>query len=400
MSASAASAAPPVPVRVAGLDAYRGLVLALMMGEALHFCGVSAALPASGLWAFLCHHQDHVDWIGGSLHDLIQPGFSFLVGAALPFSLAARAGRGQSRGAMIAHAFRRALILVFLGIFLRSLGHPQTRFTFEDTLTQIGLGYGFLFILGLRPRRDQWIALAVILVVFWAAFALYPVPGPDFAWDSVGVPSDWPHLMTGFEAHWNKGENFSAQFDRWFLNLFPRETPFVFNEGGYQTLSFIPTLGTMILGLLAGGVVRGGRAARQKLTWLVTAGVAFLAAGWLLGALGLCPVVKRIWTPSFALWSGGWCFLFTALFYAVMDVRGHVRWAFPLTVLGTNSIAAYCMNWVLVAPVADALVRHLGRGPFLALGPAFERTLVGAAALLAVWLILHWMYRRRIFIRI
>ena len=400
MSSSAASAATPVPVRVAGLDAYRGLVLALMMGEALHFCGVSAAFPASALWAFLCHHQDHVEWIGCSLHDLIQPGFSFLVGAALPFSLAARAGRGQSRGAMIAHAFRRALILVVLGIFLRSLGHPQTRFTFEDTLTQIGLGYGFLFILGLRPRRDQWIALAVILVVFWAAFALYPVPGPDFAWESVGVPSDWPHLMTGFEAHWNKGENFSAQFDRWFLNLFPRETPFVFNEGGYQTLSFIPTLGTMILGLLAGGVVRSERTARQKLAWLVTAGVAFLAAGWLLGALGLCPVVKRIWTPSFALFSGGWCFLFTALFYAVMDVRGHVRWAFPLTVLGTNSIAAYCMNWVLVAPVADALVRHLGRGPFLALGPAFERTLVGAAALLVVWLILRWMYRRRIFIRI
>ena len=400
MSSSAASAAPPVPVRVAGLDAYRGLVLALMMGEALHFCGVSAAIPASALWAFLCHHQDHVAWIGCSLHDLIQPGFSFLVGAALPFSLAARAGRGQSRGAMIAHAFRRALILVVLGIVLRSLGHPQTRFTFEDTLTQIGLGYGFLFILGLRPRRDQWIALAVILVVFWAAFALYPVPGPDFAWESVGVPSDWPHLMTGFEAHWNKGENFSAQFDRWFLNLFPRETPFVFNEGGYQTLSFIPTLGTMILGLLAGGVVRSERTARQKLTWLVTAGVAFLAAGWLVGALGLCPVVKRIWTPSFALWSGGWCFLFTALFYAVMDVRGHVRWAFPLTVLGTNSIAAYCMNWVLVAPVADALVRHLGRGPFLALGPAFERTLVGATALLVVWLILRWMYRRRIFIRI
>ena len=163
------------------------------------------------------------------------------------------------------------------------------------------------------------------------------------------MPSDWPHLMTGFAAHWNKGENFSAQFDRWFLNLFPREKPFVFNEGGYQTLSFIPTLGTMILGLLAGGVVRSERTARQKLTWLVTAGVAFLAAGWLLGALGLCPVVKRIWTPSFALFSGGWCFLFTALFYAVMDVRGHVRWAFPLTVLGTNSIAAYCMNWVLVA---------------------------------------------------
>ena len=392
--------APSSPVRIAGLDAYRGLVLALMMGEALHFCGVAAAFPASALWAFLCHHQDHVLWVGCSLHDLIQPGFSFLVGAALPFSLTARAVRGQSRGAMIAHAFRRALILVVLGIFLRSLGHPQTRFTFEDTLTQIGLGYGFLFLLGLRPRRDQWIALAVILVVFWAAFALYPVPGPGFAWESVGVPSDWPHLMTGFAAHWNKSENFSAQSDRWFLNLFPREEPFVFNEGGYQTLSFIPTLGTMILGLLAGGVLKSERTARQKLQWLVAAGAAGLASGWILGALGLCPVVKRIWTPSFALFSGGWCFLFTAFFYWVMDVRGRVRWAFPLSVLGMNSIAAYCMNWVLVEPAAEALVRHLGHAPFLVLGPAFERTLVGAAALLVTWLILRWMHRRKIFIRI
>jgi predicted acyltransferase len=390
----------PLPVRVAALDAYRGLVLALMMGEALHLCGVAAALPASALWAFLCHHQSHVEWVGCSLHDLIQPGFSFLVGAAMPFSMAARSGRGQSRGAMIAHAFRRAFILVILGIFLRSLGHPQTRFTFEDTLTQIGLGYGFLFLLGLRPRRDQWIALAVILVAFWAAFALYPAPGPGFDWESVGVPGDWPHLMTGFAAHWNKNENFSAQFDRWFLNLFPREEPFVFNRGGYQTLSFIPTLGTMILGLLAGGVLKGDRTPRQKLTWLVTAGVAFLASGWLLGALGTCPVVKRIWTPSFTLFSGGWCFLFTALFYAATDLRGRARWAFPLAILGMNSIAAYCMNWILVEPVGEALVRHLGQAPFEVFGPAYAKTLVGASALAVVWLILHWMYRRRIFIRI
>jgi heparan-alpha-glucosaminide N-acetyltransferase len=392
--------APPLPVRIAGLDAFRGLVLALMMGEALHFCGVAAALPASALWAFLCHHQDHVAWVGCSLHDLIQPGFSFLVGAAMPFSMAARAVRGQSRGAMILHAFRRALILVVLGIFLRSLGHPQTRFTFEDTLTQIGLGYGFLFLLGLRPRRDQWIALALVLAASWGAFALYPAPGPGFAWEAVGVDADWPHLMTGFAAHWNKNENLSAWFDRRFLNLFPREEPFVYNGGGYQTLSFVPTLGTMILGLLAGGVLRGERTSRHKLTWLLASGAAGIASGWLLGAIGLCPVVKRIWTPSFTLYSGGWCFLFTAAFYWVMDLRGRVRWAFPLTILGMNSIAAYCMNWVLVAPVAEALVRHLGRGPFLVLGPVYERTLVGAASLLVVWLILLWMHRRRIFIRI
>jgi predicted acyltransferase len=386
--------------RIGGIDVYRGLVLALMMGEALHFCGVAAARPGSALWAFLCHHQDHVEWIGCSLHDLIQPGFSFLVGAALPFSLASRSARGQGRRALVAHAFRRALILVVLGIVLRSLGHLQTYFTFEDTLTQIGLGYGFLFLLGLRPRRDQWMALVVVLVAFWAAFALYPAAGPGFDWESVGVPSNWPHLMSGFEAHWNKNENFSAWFDRWFLNLFPRARPFAYNGGGYQTLSFVPTLATMILGLLAGGVLRGEESASRKLHWLVTAGVACLALGGAVHGAGLCPIVKRIWTPSFALWSGGFCFLFLAFFYWVIDVRERRGWAFPLTVLGTNSIAAYCMSWVLVSPLAESLVRHFGRTPFLVLGEDFERTLVGGAALFATWLILVWMNKRRIYVRI
>jgi predicted acyltransferase len=283
---------------------------------------------------------------------------------------------------------------------LRSLGRPQTYFTFEDTLTQIGLGYPFLVLLGLRPRRDQWLALAVVLVGFWAAFALYPAPGEGFDWEAVGVPRDWPHQLTGFAAHWNKNENFSAQFDRWFLNLFPREQPFVFNRGGYQTLSFVPTLGTMLLGLLAGGVLRGEGSAPDKRRWLVLAGIFSLAAGWLLGALGVCPVVKRIWTPSFALWSGGFCFLFTALFYEVLDVRRRQRWAFPLVVLGTNSIAAYCLNEALMGPISQALVRHLPAAAFRVLGPAFEASLVGAGALALIWLILLWMHRRRIFVRI
>jgi predicted acyltransferase len=400
LDAPAPAVAAGSPVRVAGIDAFRGLVLLLMMGEALRFCAVAAARPASAVWAFLCHHQEHVPWVGCSLHDLIQPGFSFLVGAALPYSLSARATQGQGRGAMIAHAFRRALILVLLGVFLRSLGHAQTYWTFEDTLTQIGLGYGFLFVLGLRPRREQWLAFAVILVAFWLAFVLYPVPGPGFDWQSVGVPADWTQQMSGLEAHWNKGANLSEDFDRWFLNLFPREKPFLYNGGSWATLSFVPTLATMILGLLAGGVLRSGRSGEGKLRWLVVAGASFLAAGGLVHVLGLCPIVKRIWTPSFTLWTGGWCFLFLAFFYWVLDVRQKRGWAFPLLVLGTNSIAAYVMNWVFVGPAEEALVRHFGRAPFSVLGPGFEPLLVGAAALVVTWLVLLWMQRRKIFIRI
>jgi heparan-alpha-glucosaminide N-acetyltransferase len=390
----------PRSERLASLDAYRGLVMLLMMGEVLRFCAVAAARPASLVWGFLCHHQDHVPWVGGSLHDMIQPSFSFLVGAALPFSLASRTAAGQSRSRQVAHAFSRAFILIFLGIWLRSIGKPQTYFTFEDTLTQIGLGYGFLFLIGLRPRRDHWRVLALVLLAYWAAFALYPAPGSGFDWGAVGVVADWPHHLSGFAAHWDKNSNLGWAFDTWFLNLFPRERPFVYNDGGYATLSFIPTLGTMVLGLLAGGVLRSDRTKEARVRWLVAAGALGIASGWLLGATGLCPMVKRIWTPSFTLWSGGICFLLLALFYEVMDVRGRRRFAFPLVVVGMNSIAAYGIDHLFVRFIEQDLTTHLGPGFFFALGDAYAPLLEGLAVLTLLWLMLFWMWKRRIFLRI
>ena len=88
----------------------------LMMGEVLSFKNVSAALPDSGFWKFLCHHQSHVEWVGCSLHDMIQPSFSFIVGVALPFSIAGRLARGQTQWRLSLHAFWRALLLVLLGV--------------------------------------------------------------------------------------------------------------------------------------------------------------------------------------------------------------------------------------------------------------------------------------------
>jgi heparan-alpha-glucosaminide N-acetyltransferase len=147
------------PARLTSVDAYRGLVMLLMMAEVLRLAAVGRATHAA-FWQFLGRHQSHVEWTGMVLHDLIQPSFSFLVGVALPFSIASRVARGQSTARMTLHACWRALILIVLGFFLRSIGRPQTNFTFEDTLTQIGLGYVFLFLLGFLRPRAQWLALA------------------------------------------------------------------------------------------------------------------------------------------------------------------------------------------------------------------------------------------------
>ncbi len=388
------------PQRLTSMDAFRGLVMFLLIAESLNFAQVARALHDAGVWAFLARQQDHVQWIGCVLHDIIQPGFSFLVGCAIAFSVVSRRARGQTIAAMTRHAVIRSVLLVLLGIFLRSTYTARTNFTFDDTLTQIGLGYVFLFALALRPARDQWIAFAVILVGYWALFAFWPLPGDDFNWKLAGVKKDWPHHLTGFAAHWNKNTNPAWAFDRWFMNLFPRQNPFTSSDGGYCTLNFIPTLATMLLGLRAGDLLRSVRAPRGKILWLCIAGVIGLAAGWLLGALGICPVVKRIWTPSWVLFSGGWCLLILAFFYTLIDVRGWRAWAFPLVVLGMNSIAAYMMDWLWKPFIEKNLVTHFGSAAFEYFGKPYAPFFKGCGVVLVVWLILYWMWKRKIFLRI
>jgi predicted acyltransferase len=385
--------------RLVSVDAFRGLVMVLMLAEVMRLPEVAQAFPHSLFWRIVGFNTDHVEWQGCSLHDLIQPAFSFLVGAALPFSIASRRRKGRSFRQMLGHAAWRALLLIVLGIFLRSLHSRQTYFTFEDTLTQIGLGYVFLFLLGFTRVRTQLITLGAILVCFWAAFAMYPAPGANFDYARVGVPSNWGHNYTGFLAHWNKNSNLSWAFDVWFLNLFPREQPFVFNEGGWSTLSFIPTLGTMILGLLTGEWLKSNRSKIQKLQGMAIAGVGLLLLGLALQWAGVCPIVKRVWTSSYTLYSGGWVVLILAGFYALIDRKGGRDWAFPLVVVGMNSIAIYVMAWTMRGFVGDSLDRHLG-SIFGVAGATFQPVLHGFAVLVVFWCILFWMYRKKIFLRI
>ena len=395
---------PPVspPSRIASVDTYRGAVMFLMMAEALELAKVAKSFPDSPIWKALAFHQSHVDWTGCSVHDMIQPSFSFLVGVALPFSLASRLRRGESLRWATLHAAWRAFILIALGIFLRSMGRnvKMTNFTFEDTLTQIGLGYLPLFLLGLAKPRVRWIALVVILVGYWAAFAIYPTPKADFDYPSVGVKADWSHHATGLAAHWNKNSNLAWAFDGWFLNRFPRERPFTHNGGGYATLSFIPTLGTMILGLIAGAWLQGQGSARGKLGRLVLAGVVCAALGWAFDHFGICPIVKRIWTPSWVLFSGGIAFGVLAVLYALVDLTGYTGWTYPLRVIGRNSIAAYVMAHLFDDFILRSFRTHLGQDVFDKWGGSYEPLVAGAAVLAIYWLILFWMDRRKIYLKV
>jgi predicted acyltransferase len=400
--ATGAAVNPAMPAkRVTSVDVYRGFVMLLMMAEVLSLETVSEKLPGNRFWQFLAFNQSHVEWSWLSLHDMIQPSFTFLVGVVLPFSVAGRQNKGATKGSVLAHAFKRSLILIALGIFLRSMHAQQTNFTFEDTLTQIGLGYTFLVLLSFYSKKVWLIALTVLLVGYWLAFALYPLPDATFDYAAAGVTPGWEHNLQGFAAHWNKNTNLAWSFDRWFLNLFPREKPFLRNGGGYATLSFIPTLGTMIIGLFAGDAIKSQSSSEYKLKFFVTTGVAIIIAGVLLHVTGINPIVKRIWTPAWTVFSGGICFLLLAFFYWLIDVKNKKKWSFFLTVIGANSIAAYVLaDGGMRQVVSQSLHIHLGKTYDHIFGDAYSTLVNGALVLFFLWLILYWMYKKKIFIKI
>ncbi len=406
-----------VSSRLVSLDTYRGIVMLLMASDGLRFAEVAHHFPDSRVWQFLALESDHVRWQGCHLWDLIMPAFLFMVGVAVPYSIASRRRRGQGTGRLLAHAIWRSSVLVLLGILLMSNGGARTDFNFINVLSQIGLGYWLVFLLAQRSVREQVLAFVLILVGYWYLFFSYPLPGPSFDYASVGVPTGWKH-MEGIAAHWDLNTTPVTAFDRWFLNLFPRSEPFHFRPGGGGTLNFVPSIATMLLGVMAAQWLRGGRNESTRILGLVGAGALLMAAGIALDPAilpgiestrwSLCPIIKCLWTPSYVLYSGGWVVLGLAVLYWIIDVRGGdsapgktgrsmPAWTFPFVVVGMNSIVMYLMAWFIAPWIRHSLYTHFGRARFeTTYGP-----IVNQLAVLAImWLVCWWLYRQRVFVRV
>jgi predicted acyltransferase len=333
--------------------------------------------------------------------DFVMPSFVFIVGVAMPLSHAARQRRGDTEHQILGHVMLRAAALFLLALFLQVLQFPERTYLdelwpfvllaaglpvsgrlaallgissprakyrielawwsvilaasivrlvtkigaieihFNYILSQLALASIFAFLLVGKPRRVQIGSLSAILALYWLLFALYPLPGPGFDPSSVGVrPGDG--VFGGLFAHWNKNTNAAAAFDVWFLNLFPRAEPFVFQEKGLQTLNFIPTIATMIFGVMAGELLVSGKSGAQIRMILLVEGAGALAVGLIAGQW-LCPIVKSIWTPSWALFSSGVTILVLAALHQLCDMRAWRPLSLAFAVLGTNSILLYVL---------------------------------------------------------
>jgi predicted acyltransferase len=319
------------------LDVLRGLTIMLMLLNI-----------SPGSWAHNYGFLVHAPWEGWTLIDIVAPSFLFCIGVAMPLSFERRSARGASNGDLMTHVMWRGLLLVAIGLFLNLYPHfDVATFRIPGVLQRIGLCYALcgLFML-LTARRDSGgitlqlkplaILSAVILSSYWALLYFVPVPGagaPGFddpEWNWVSVIDRAVIGVEHFFPHW------------------PVNGRVVFDPEGI--LSTWPACFNVLLGAMAGIVHARGLVARPAVAF-VGAGVALMALAWLVSPI--CPIIKNIWTSSFALFSGGFTLVLLGLLAPVTRQPGVDQVLRPSRIFGENPLLAYILVF-LAAPLIDA----------------------------------------------
>jgi predicted acyltransferase len=327
-----------------------------------------AVLQSRPGWAWLAAQFDHVAWEGCGFWDLIQPAFTFMVGMAMPFSIARRRAEGSGEWGVFRHVATRAFLLIVLSNIFSNWGAGQRPLKLQliNVLSQIALGYLLCYFILKLKFKVQVAAAAAMLAGYWALFVLFP---------GAGGP-------------WSQADNIGAVIDLKVLG---------YNYSGYYTtINFIGNAVTILYGCWAGLLMRTDKSHAYRLK--VLAGCA--AAGFALGLAlqPFTPMVKRLWTVSFTFFSAGWVLVMLMAFYWLIEVKGWKKWAFPFLVLGMNSIFVYSLGQIGIKGWLNrGLASFTKNFPFLGdLGAIPQHLLV----LAGLWYVCYWLYQRRIFLKI
>ena len=364
--------------RLESLDALRGFDMFFIMGGAGLLAALAKWFPGSFTEA-LAQQMDHVEWNGLVHHDTIFPLFLFIAGISFPFSLAKQRAQHKSESSIHWKVIRRGLTLFVLGLLYNGLlTHLDfAHIRIPSVLARIGFAWMFAALIFMHSRW-QWhiVITSVLLVGYWLVARF--IPAPDAA--GAGILTAEGSIIGYVDRLLLPGHIYTPAYDP---------------EG---ILSTIPAIGTALLGMFTGEWVKSERAGltpTKKVLGMVVAGIVLLGLG-LLWNLDF-PINKKLWTSSFVLVVGAYSVLMFALFYWIIDVRGHRRWAKFFTVIGLNSITIYLgqrfINFGYTSSrIFGGLVEHLPENA----QPFFTE----AAYILVCWLFLYVLYRKKIFLKV
>ncbi|GAB3779786.1 DUF5009 domain-containing protein [Spirosoma horti] len=367
----------PAPVkRLLSLDTLRGFDMFWIMGGEEIFQVL--AKTTGWAWAVLIADQfTHPDWNGFRAYDLIFPLFVFLAGVSTPFSIGSRLEKGDEKAQIARKIISRGLVLVLLGIiynnglFVKAI--QDTRF--PSVLGRIGLAgmSAQLIFLYVRPRT-QYLVFVGILLGYWTALALIPVPGCG-----AGVLTMDCNLASYIDRMVVPGHLYKTMHDP---------------EGLFST---IPAIGNALLGIFAGSFLKTNhKTGRQKALYLLGAGALFVLLGVLWNFV--FPINKNLWTSSFVLVTGGLSLSLLSIFYWIIDVKGIKGWTFFFTVIGMNSILIYVADEF----IDFAYASHFFFGGLInRLSSGWVAAVLGVLGYLAVkWAFLYFLYKKKTFLRV
>lgn len=362
-SAAVPPVSAPVSQRYLALDAYRGFIMLMLASGGFGFAALAKERPA---WAGVAAQFEHMQWEWIAFWDLIQPAFMFMVGVAMPFALAIRKRQGATDQQLFWHVVWRSVRLILMSQILMSIARGRLHFQMINVLAQIGLTY-FLCYLIMQLKFAWQAAIAVaILVGHWTLFVAFPgTEGPFMS----------------------KTTNIGMVIDTY---LFGKP-----NGGFWTNTNFITSTATTLFGVWTGLLLQTGKSHGEKLRTILIAAVACLALGVLIHPWN--PIIKRICTSSFTLYSTGWVLLMLAAFYWIVEMKGYRKWTFPLVVVGANSIFIYSVEEVLRSWLNRAVGVFTFRFEFL--GP-YGHVAQACAVVLVMWYMCYWLYQRKIFFKL
>jgi predicted acyltransferase len=357
--------------RLLSLDALRGFDMFWIIGGQEIIKGLAQVFPGK-LSEMAVGQLEHVRWQGLHCYDVIWPLFMFMVGVSLSFSLARRKLNGATDKVLYLHALRRALILFVLGMMAQgnllqfdlSTLHPC-----YSVLHGIAAGYLIATVVMLRfGSKGQAIVTAAFLILYWILLITIPVPGVvrGVLTPTGNAATYVDHLVLGRFAY---GEN------TWFL-------------------SYLGFAASVLIGALAGNLLRSARSAKDKCLYLSVGGIGILTLGLIWSPW--FPIIKLLWTSSCVLVTGGISCLLLAAFYLIVDVGGYRKWAFGFVVIGANALAVYMATMLFdFRKIGNIFVGHL----LPRVGP-YSMLLEATAAFTVIWLVLYWMYRTKSFVKV
>ena len=369
LQAAPAGIAPPpttgavAPKRYLALDAYRGFIMFILCSGGFGLRALARNRPAH---SWIAGQFDHKPWEWIAFWDLIQPAFMFMVGVAMPFALLIRQSQGFTDRQLFKHVSVRAFRLILWSQVLMSISSGRLHFQLINVLAQIGLTYFICYLLMKLEFRWQAAIAAGLLIGYWALFVAFP-------------GTEGPFL--------SKTTNIGAVIDK---AVFGRMNP-----DYWTNINFLTSTVTTLFGVWTGQLLMSPRSNAQKMKALGGWAIVCLVVGFAIHPWN--PIIKRICTTSFTIYSTGWVLLMLLAFFWIVEVKGYTKWTFPLIVIGSNSIFIYTLEEVLRSWLNRAVGVFTFRFTFLG---DFAPVAQACTVLLVMWYMCYWLYKRKIFFKL